>query len=127
LIVSQKSVNPIVRKNIKLKNIHLGERCFILGTGPSLKAINLEKLKNEITFGVNFLARMKDYSRINCKYYCLYDEDFYGKYLDYTESLINNNENTIYFVRDKALKIFKKKYKTAVIFLSFGKIYSIPG
>jgi hypothetical protein len=32
---------------------HLGERCFILGNGPSLKSADLGLLKNEITFGLN--------------------------------------------------------------------------
>lgn len=32
---------------------HLGERCFILGNGPSLKSTDLSLLKNEITFGLN--------------------------------------------------------------------------
>jgi hypothetical protein len=32
---------------------HEGERCFILGNGPSLKRTDLSKLKNEITFGMN--------------------------------------------------------------------------
>ena len=31
-----------------LKNIHKGDRCFIIGTGPSLKITDLETLKKEI-------------------------------------------------------------------------------
>jgi len=32
---------------------HLGERCFIIGNGPSLKNMDLRLLQNEITFGLN--------------------------------------------------------------------------
>jgi hypothetical protein len=32
---------------------HQGQRCFILGNGPSLSNTNLSLLKNEITFGLN--------------------------------------------------------------------------
>jgi hypothetical protein len=32
---------------------HVGERCFIIGNGPSLKQTDLSKLKGEITFGLN--------------------------------------------------------------------------
>jgi len=32
---------------------HEGERCFIIGNGPSLKNTDLSFLKNEITFGMN--------------------------------------------------------------------------
>ncbi len=37
----------------KYKNIHKGERCFIIGTGPSLAPDDLDKLKDEITFASN--------------------------------------------------------------------------
>jgi len=35
------------------RNKYLGERCFIIGNGPSLHDTNLKKLKNEYTFGMN--------------------------------------------------------------------------
>ena len=42
-------------KNNLIKNYYKDKRnrCFILGTGPSLNDIDLNKLKNEITIGVN--------------------------------------------------------------------------
>jgi len=43
-------------RNIEdFKDIHKGERCFIVGTGPSLNRTNLALLKDEIVFGVNGL------------------------------------------------------------------------
>jgi len=38
---------------ISFGNKHQGERCFILGNGPSLKHTDLSLLKDEITFGMN--------------------------------------------------------------------------
>jgi hypothetical protein len=35
------------------KNRHQGERCIIIGNGPSLKKMDLSLLRNEITFGMN--------------------------------------------------------------------------
>lgn len=35
------------------RNCHEGERCFIIGNGPSLKNTDLQLLRNEITFGMN--------------------------------------------------------------------------
>lgn len=35
------------------RNRHKGKRCFIIGNGPSLNLIDMSKLKNEYTFGVN--------------------------------------------------------------------------
>jgi hypothetical protein len=42
-----------IRKLKKLKNSHVGERCFIIGNGPSLKMTDLSRLKNEFTIGMN--------------------------------------------------------------------------
>jgi len=53
----------------KLKNIHNGERCFLLGTGPSLKNTDISLLKKEICFGVNSLL-LEDIG-IKIKYYGL--------------------------------------------------------
>lgn len=41
-----------------LKDSHRGERCFIVGNGPSLKNTDLSLLKNEFAIGMNrvFLA-----------------------------------------------------------------------
>jgi hypothetical protein len=35
------------------KDKHKGQRCFIIGNGPSLKNTDLSKLKNEVTLGQN--------------------------------------------------------------------------
>jgi hypothetical protein len=36
-----------------LKDSQSGKRCFIIGNGPSLREMDLGKLRNEITFGMN--------------------------------------------------------------------------
>ncbi len=42
------------RKNLPTyKNLHKDQRCFIIGNGPSLKEMDLSRLRNEITFGMN--------------------------------------------------------------------------
>ena len=47
-----------MRKLRALKDSHAGERCFLVGNGPSLRQTDMSKLKNEFTFGFNriFLA-----------------------------------------------------------------------
>ena len=37
----------------RLKDIHRGQRCFIIGNGPSLKQTDLTRLKDEFTIGMN--------------------------------------------------------------------------
>jgi hypothetical protein len=42
-----------MRRLPNFRNKHAGQRCFILGNGPSLKQTDLSLLKNEVTFGLN--------------------------------------------------------------------------
>jgi hypothetical protein len=41
------------RRLDEMKDSHRGERCFIIGNGPSLKQTDLSRLKDETTFGMN--------------------------------------------------------------------------
>jgi hypothetical protein len=41
-----------------LKDIHKGQRAFVIGNGPSLKQTDLSKLKGEFTFGLNRIYLM---------------------------------------------------------------------
>lgn len=49
--------SPLGRASLKrlteLKDSHRGERCFIIGNGPSLRLTDLTKLRDEQTFGLN--------------------------------------------------------------------------
>ncbi len=42
-----------MRNLAALKDKYRGERCFIIGNGPSLRKTDVSKLKNEYTFGMN--------------------------------------------------------------------------
>jgi len=57
----------------KLKDIHRGQRCFIIGTGPSLNKTNLSLLNGEIVFGVNTLYRGLPQFGLKCAYYAVSD------------------------------------------------------
>ncbi len=54
--------HPLRRQSKKAlseyKNKHCGQRCFIIGNGPSLKYTNLSLLENEYTFGMNRIYLM---------------------------------------------------------------------
>ena len=51
------ALHPWRRESIQrlaaLKGVHQGERCFIIGNGPSLKNTDISKLKDEYSFGMN--------------------------------------------------------------------------
>jgi hypothetical protein len=51
------TLHPLRRDSIRrlaaLKGRHHGQRCFIIGNGPSLKQTDLSRLRRETTFGMN--------------------------------------------------------------------------
>ncbi|WP_256988774.1 6-hydroxymethylpterin diphosphokinase MptE-like protein [Bacillus sp. EB106-08-02-XG196] len=62
------------RKLKKLKNKHKGNRCFIVGNGPSLTVEDLNLLKNEITFAFNRIYYIFDDTDWRPTYYCSEDD-----------------------------------------------------
>lgn len=56
------AIDPVRRESIKrirrYKNKFAGERCFVIGNGPSLRKTNLSKLEDEFTFGMNRIFLM---------------------------------------------------------------------
>lgn len=71
------SDKKILKKNIYLKDLHFGERCFILMSGPSLKDHDLSLLKNEITFCTNHFNRTEAYELVQPDYHCALDRGFF--------------------------------------------------
>jgi hypothetical protein len=47
-----------IRQLAALKDAHRGQRCFVIGNGPSLKKTDLSRLENEYTFGMNRIYLM---------------------------------------------------------------------
>ena len=61
-------------KQIKnIKNIHKGKRIFVVATGPSLCVEDVEKLKNEITIGLNTIFDIYPMTEWRPTYYFLGD------------------------------------------------------
>lgn len=61
------------KKIVDLRNIHKGERCFIVATGPSLTIEDLNLLKNEITIGENSIYKLYDMMGWRPTYYAMAD------------------------------------------------------
>jgi hypothetical protein len=47
-----------MRQLAALKDAHRGQRCFVIGNGPSLKKTDLTRLEHEYTFGMNRIYLM---------------------------------------------------------------------
>jgi hypothetical protein len=61
------------RKMRKFKNTKCGQRCFIIGNGPSLNIKDLEKLKGEDTFATNRIYNLFGKTSWRPTYYCIQD------------------------------------------------------
>lgn len=67
------------KKILLMKNSHVGERCFIVATGPSLTLSDLELLKNEVTFGMNSICKIFKDTTWRPTYYGIQDSLVYEK------------------------------------------------
>lgn len=88
-----------------LKNKHFGERCFIIGNGPSLRPEDLDKLKNEYTFAANRIYYIFDRTDWRPSYYICIDND--GLTAEYNR--IINSGNYPKFINFKGKRLTHKK------------------
>lgn len=89
----------------KYKDIHYGERCFIIATGPSLTLADLELLNDEYTFGMNSIPKLYNDTLWRPTYFGIQDSNVYEK----MESIICNsyiNADNV-FISDEIANRFK--------------------
>lgn len=77
----------------KYKNIHDGERCFIICTGPSLKYEDVQLIKNEKTFSMNSISLWFNKGVWRPTYYGIQDINVYEKIKN---SIINEKDIPIF-------------------------------
>jgi hypothetical protein len=67
-------MHPFYEQQLEqFQNIHKGERCFIVATGPSLRIEDVNRLQGEYTFGVNSCLTMYDKTDWRASYYGIVD------------------------------------------------------
>ncbi len=84
------------------KDCHRGQRCFILGNGPSLGTTDLAPLADEITFGVNGIFYMTWQCGFAPTYYVVEDNHVFADNLDRIEAV------------DAVAKFFPSKYRPII-------------
>ena len=90
---SGRRADPDYRRIAEFKDIHKGERCFILATGPSLTAEDVKKLEHEYTFGMNSICLLFDTLGWETTYYGIQD---YGVYQKLQDKLRRMNDTTLF-------------------------------
>ena len=78
---------PVCDELKKFRGLHRGQRCFIIGTGPSLTTEDLDKLKDEVTFGSNRIFEIYPRTQWRPTYYMNQDFTLIEKYADTIETL----------------------------------------
>jgi hypothetical protein len=63
----------LLRQNEELRNCHKGQRCFVIGNGPSLAKQDLAPLGTESTFVMNAFWKHPILDRWQPKYFCFAD------------------------------------------------------
>lgn len=63
----------------RLKDSHKGERCFLIGNGPSLTGEDLNLLKEEYTFGTNMVYKIFDKTEWRPSFHCVSDTIYASK------------------------------------------------
>lgn len=63
----------------RLKDIHRGERCFLVGNGPSLTGEDLNLLQEEYTFGTNMVYKIFDDTDWRPTFHCVSDTIYASK------------------------------------------------
>jgi hypothetical protein len=109
----------------RMKNIHLGERCFVVGNGPSLNKTNISLIKDEVFFGANGLYRGLERLGFKCKYYCVYDTNVFNKYYEELLSL----ESILFLGGGRAIDYIKNEerysdFKKPVLVKRLGVLHS---
>ncbi len=62
------------------KDIHKGERCFCIGTAPSLTLEDIEAIKGEYSFSCNSILKLFDKTDWRPTYFLAFDPYFYSLY-----------------------------------------------
>ncbi|MBE7411807.1 MAG: hypothetical protein HS129_07055 [Leptospiraceae bacterium] len=110
---------PLVKKNIKYKDIHKGETCLIFGNGASLKYYDFKVLPKIPAIACNFSPidkRMKD---VDFRYWVLADS--YGFYPYYYHLHSHSFRENFFIVKGKSLLT---KNQDKIIFTSITSLYA---
>jgi hypothetical protein len=83
LVVRKKYLRYEYEKFKLFYNKHDGERCFIVGNGPSLRHEDLSQLETEYSFAANGIYRIFDKTVYRPTYYCILDQEWWNANIDY--------------------------------------------
>jgi len=114
--------------NKKYFDKHNGERCFLVGNGPSINKQDLKLLKDETTFFVNRAFLLEDYEYVKPTYHVIVDPKLgTGEWpITYLDEIRKKNPDVI-LVLDVgwiSLPQFKPYLSWNIVWVNFKKIFT---
>ena len=101
----------VLDSNKALVNQYSGERCFIIGNGPSLNKMDLNALQNEYTISVNSMTISKEFEIIKPKFHVLVDSTRFDKNITPMYENMKNFKN----LSHKPKYIFPVKFRNYIL------------
>ncbi|MDP3731156.1 MAG: hypothetical protein Q8R34_01530 [bacterium] len=131
-ILTRKYKN-ILDKNLEIKNLYPGKRCFVFGSGPSIKDLDLDKFKDEYVFVVNEFDRHPQFKNLQHAHHVIPDMLYFtdDKSNYFWERIKNKSDtagqNTVFFFNIKGGATIEKEGlfpKNKIYYLSTQGIIS---
>ncbi len=85
----------ILSRNTELKNKYSGQRCFIIGGGPSIANIDLARLADEQTFVVNEFEKNAQYNVLKPKFHVYIDTAYFAENTSYWHEQFKKKDLTM--------------------------------
>jgi len=123
----------ILNKNLEVKNIYSGKRCFIFGSGPSIKDVDLNKFKDEHIFVVNEFDRHPQFKNLQHICYVLADacyfvdnkDTYFWERLKHKSDTANPDTTYFFHIKGKSLVDRERLFsKNKIYYLSSHGIIS---
>ncbi len=121
----------VLTKNVELRDQHVGKKCFILATGPSIKDQDLSRLQGEFCISLSNFFIHPDFKKIKPKYHFFVgshspvtDEQFAAWFKD-AEAHFPDGQEIFVALKDKHIVdkygVFKKQ-KVYYYFVGDGRL-----
>ena len=129
---NNKELREKIKSNVRFRDTHLGERCFILGNGPSLKDVDFNLISNEFVFTVNNFSLVDNYKVANTNVHIWSDLSFFELREDqkykHDELMLNyrniSEENPICFFPVQAYDFINKNQLNDLLNVNYYNSFS---
>lgn len=89
--------NKILMRNAAFRDKYKGEKCFIICNGPSIKNLELDKVKGKNIFTVNAMLTTELFDYLKPTFHLISDRKVYARYKESVLKSVENERDTTFF------------------------------